>query len=984
MAAETDKVEPADSEQDEVEDVYEVERIIDMRVEEGDVLYRVRWKNYCSDDDTWEPEAHLEDCREVLSALKKSLADAKLKTEAEVKKNVKLLPAKSDVFDADSESDSDKDRPVEAPIKKKKKILQEDDEPPPKDKRKKKRKGKQMEGVRPAPETDEEEEERAPTPPSTPKEKKTDSKKRLVDSEEDNDDGVPSKKNKKEKGKEGGKYKKEKGEDGKKKKGKKVRKIKTMEDYLSDPSESQMDNTTSSKTAKTVTKSIEKASLYDRFTQKKGRWEVKLQCIKDLIYDNKSKKPDTAQKESRFQKLKSLTSKSKDENAPHSDSSDSSTLHKKVKSKGQESTSALPKVPSSTTSSSSSSSVTAAVNTSVKVKEEDPTGSTNLFEKCLLNCEAKDRAPHHQPVPQPPAEKNNNKPTEMALRPVSAAEASQQSDDDWSFSDESGEDSEEERRNFKLRTDPAEDVSDEDWENIAPARKKAQCQPSEQPQSWKMESDGDAAPPPLEFLPARGPGVQLSPKDNYTPLDLFKLFFSEDAVKTLCRNTNKQAAKEAARGAKYKWTDVGVTEFYKYIGLIFYMAMIKLDSITDYWRKNSIFSVPFPSQVMSRDRYRTISWNIHMSDPDDHRANDAKRRSSEHDRLFRVKPLMGTIQDACKAHYHPRRSLTVHEQYLRTTPNKCRYKLFVLTDSSNGYTVDLNVYAGKKLPSDQGICYDSAMSVIDRRFLGTGYHVYMDSFHTSPKLFMDLFACKFGACGTYRESRKNCPRSTVNALTKTAPRGTYRWIRDGPLLFVKWMDTDEVSVCSTVHTAYTGDVVQRRVKSRRGGWTTKSFPCPSPVMEYNKFMGGEDSPDQLIQYYTTQHKTLKWYKKVFLHFLDIAATNAYILHKELKQQDSMTHKAFMEELTAQLCGVTQKNQRIAEDSENNYHLPVPGVEVVNDSRMRASAGRKTCAYCRTHRGKHIKTPWKCKACDVHLCLQVDRNCFEAWHPDQMN
>lgn len=33
MAAETDRVEPADSEQDE-EDVYEVERIIDMRVEE--------------------------------------------------------------------------------------------------------------------------------------------------------------------------------------------------------------------------------------------------------------------------------------------------------------------------------------------------------------------------------------------------------------------------------------------------------------------------------------------------------------------------------------------------------------------------------------------------------------------------------------------------------------------------------------------------------------------------------------------------------------------------------------------------------------------------------------------------------------------------------------------------------------------------------------------------------------------------------------
>lgn len=52
----------------------------------GEVLYRVRWKNYCSDDDTWEPEAHLEDCHEVLLAFKNSMADAKVKKETEAKK----------------------------------------------------------------------------------------------------------------------------------------------------------------------------------------------------------------------------------------------------------------------------------------------------------------------------------------------------------------------------------------------------------------------------------------------------------------------------------------------------------------------------------------------------------------------------------------------------------------------------------------------------------------------------------------------------------------------------------------------------------------------------------------------------------------------------------------------------------------------------------------------------------------------------------
>ncbi|XP_047456745.1 M-phase phosphoprotein 8 isoform X3 [Mugil cephalus] len=425
MAAEAGKVEPADSEQDEGEDVYEVERIIDMRVEEGEVLYRVRWKNYCSDDDTWEPEAHLEDCREVLLAFKRSQAEAKAKKEAEAAKKPvpKVLPTKSDVFDADSESDSDKDRPTEAPLKKKKKKKVREEEPPPKEKKKKK-KEKRKEEFRPvpAPETDDEEEdERVPTPPSPPKEKKTEIKKRVVDSEEEDEESVPSKKHKKEKGKEVGKHKKEKGEEWRKKKTKKDRKFDSSEDEAAVPldddmsevqSEPQMDDSASTDA---VTKSTEKTGLEDKSKQKKGKWEVKLQGIKDLIHDKKSKKTDVTQKESSSQKAKSHTSKSKEDAAPQSDSSDSSTLHKKSKSKGQESTTATPKVvpPSSTSSSSSSSSVTAA--TTPKVKEEespkedilgqkDASGSTNLFEKFLLNCEAKDRAPRrpaaHQPVPE--------------------------------------------------------------------------------------------------------------------------------------------------------------------------------------------------------------------------------------------------------------------------------------------------------------------------------------------------------------------------------------------------------------------------------------------------------------------------------------------------------------------------------------------------------------------------------------------------------
>ncbi|XP_054644000.1 M-phase phosphoprotein 8 isoform X3 [Dunckerocampus dactyliophorus] len=430
MEGEILKMEPTESEQDEEEDVYEVERIIDMRVEEGEVLYRVRWKNYCSDDDTWEPEAHLEDCREVLLAFKKAAAD--VKKEAEAKKVVqKPLPAKSDLFDADSESDSDKDRPTEAPVKKKKKKVREEEEEeeeelqPRKEKKKKKKKDKWRDEFKPVPAPETDDEEAMLPSPALPKEKPTEQKKRLIDSDDEDDELAPPKKSKKDKSKDGGKHKKDRGEEGKKKKVKKELKIESSEDeapaapHEDDLSEGLSDSQQEEDTqAETVTKSPEKVRGDDKSKHKKGKLDVKLQGIKDLIQDRKSKKTDVLLKESSLHKLKSLTSKGREEAGRHSsDSSDSSGLHKKAKTQSQEGTSAPTKTPSSASTSSSSA-------PAVKVKEEeaakddtsgqkDTKGSTNLFETFLLNCEAKDRAPRRPPAHMPTSDRSSNKPAKL-------------------------------------------------------------------------------------------------------------------------------------------------------------------------------------------------------------------------------------------------------------------------------------------------------------------------------------------------------------------------------------------------------------------------------------------------------------------------------------------------------------------------------------------------------------------------------------------
>uniref|UniRef100_A0A1A7YVA7 M-phase phosphoprotein 8 n=1 Tax=Iconisemion striatum TaxID=60296 RepID=A0A1A7YVA7_9TELE len=305
--------------------------------------------------------------------------------------------------------------------KKKKKKIREEEELPSKEKKKKK-KDKHKEELRPlpAPETDEEE-ARAPTPPSPLKAKKSESKKHFADSDEDTEP-VPFKKHKKDKTKEMEKHRKYKGEEGKKKKMKRERKMETSEDEAAAPLEEDLSDSPSdlqmdvSGYTEAVAKTGEKSGLDDKVRQKKGKWEVKLQGIKDPVHDKKNKKADGTQKDHSLQKLKGYISKHKEDTALQSDSSDSSTLHKKPKNKANESTSAVQKVPSSSTSSSSSSSSTAVSTNKAKEEEgakEDPRGSTNLFDQFLLNCEAKDRAPRRPAPHQPSAEKSSSKPSKL-------------------------------------------------------------------------------------------------------------------------------------------------------------------------------------------------------------------------------------------------------------------------------------------------------------------------------------------------------------------------------------------------------------------------------------------------------------------------------------------------------------------------------------------------------------------------------------------
>lgn len=184
-------------------------------------------------------------------------------------------------------------------------------------------------------------------------------------------------------------------------------------------------------TIETLRTPADRIYLDDKFKEKKGKWEVKLQGFKDLFQKKDIKKLDSSPKESSLQKLKSLTSKAKEESTVHSsDSSDSSTAQRKSKSKERSQAASSPVTPSGKSKDDKPREDKPKEDKSredkpkedkireEKIKEDtagqkDSAGSTNLFEKFLLNCEAKDRAPRRPAVHQPPPEKSTSKPMKL-------------------------------------------------------------------------------------------------------------------------------------------------------------------------------------------------------------------------------------------------------------------------------------------------------------------------------------------------------------------------------------------------------------------------------------------------------------------------------------------------------------------------------------------------------------------------------------------
>lgn len=147
---------------------------------------------------------------------------------------------------------------------------------------------------------------------------------------------------------------------------------------------------------------------------------------------------------------------------------------------------------------------------------------------------------------------------------------------------------------------------------------------------------------------------------------------------------------------------------------------------------------------------------------------------------------------------------------------------------------------------------------------------------TSVSLLISLKEMGIYATGTVRKNRISKCQLLSDADLKKRGSFDMKCEINHNLVCLKWIDNKPVQLLSSYMDHQPVGTCKR--------WTPKEksyidVPRPAIVSSYNKGIGGVDLADMLMELYKVNHRSRKWYKRIFYWCLGTSVTNAWLLYR---------------------------------------------------------------------------------------------------------
>ncbi|XP_046400817.1 piggyBac transposable element-derived protein 4-like [Ischnura elegans] len=494
--------------------------------------------------------------------------------------------------------------------------------------------------------------------------------------------------------------------------------------------------------------------------------------------------------------------------------------------------------------------------------------------------------------------------------------------------------------------------------------------------SW---SSDDLSPKNHYFDPSHS-GCNADVSESSTVREFFEIFFSDPLIELITQETNKfykstlDDACEAVKARLDGWKDVTKEEMYCFLAITLLMTRTKKLAICEYWSKDSLIRTPIFGDLMPRDRYLMILRMLHFSD-------SAKANNS--DRLTKVRPVIDLLRSAYRNALTPFANLRINEsrqlfngrlsfkQYIPSKSSRFGIKTFVLCDCKTGYVLDFIVYMRSsidKLEQNTGLGKSGdIVSTLMKPYLGKGHNLYVNYCYTSPLLFLWLHRNGTNACGTVRKNRKEMPR-----MEKRLGKGQVQYKSAKHLLALRWCDKRETWMLSTMHTA------ELLESNKRDHKTGRLIIKPKCIIDYNASMGAVARADMVTSSVETVRKSVKWYKKIFFHMVDISVLNAHCLYKAVTKK-KIPFEKFQLSLIREILETYHRQSRSVSGRRSQHDLPARLTDrhfpssTCNPATLKAHSRR--CVVC-SKSGRRRESRYMCDICNVGLCVTP---CFQIFH-----
>lgn len=458
------------------------------------------------------------------------------------------------------------------------------------------------------------------------------------------------------------------------------------------------------------------------------------------------------------------------------------------------------------------------------------------------------------------------------------------------------------------------------------------------------------------------------PGDNM-PIDYFLLIFDDEpALEKIVAETNKYAFEVfcgpslSPKSRINLWKPLTIPEFKTFLGIMFHMGTIRVNRINDYWKTSYLFDMPLFRNQMTRDRFLLILRCLHFSD----------NNAVTDDRLFKIRLITEWFNNEMLRVYYPGKDLSLDEgmilwrgrllfrQYIKGKRHKYGIKLYSLCEP-DGLILAFAVYSGQGSPmSGKG----HAAKVVRQLMCGkwdVGHSLYMDNFYNSFPLASELLRRDTYCTGTMRIDRKHLPLDVKTAkLQKGELIGRYS---EG-VMIGKWRDKRQVLYISTEFENDMGESINKRNQIRQK---------PVPIIHYNAKMKGVDRSDQLMSYYPCDHKSLRWYKKVFVHVMQMMLVNSFKLYNFANPDNRLSLYDFRLSVIASLLPPPLDPAAKRPRRCNTEHV----LSRMDAKNKKTSSGRKRCRVC-YREGRNKKTFYICAQCPGKPAL-CPVGCYEKYH-----